>query len=439
MWKPNPGPQTRFMQSPAYEVLYGGAAGGGKSEALLVEALRHVAVPGYHAILFRRTFPELERSLIQRSQALYPGLGGVYRSQQRRWAFPSGATITFGHLEGENDQYKYQSAEFAFLGFDELTSFTEAQYLYLFSRARTTARQESGKPLPVRIRAATNPGGVGHAWVKARFIDPLPPFQIGYFIRENDVERRVAPRIAGALSRQFIPATIADNPVLMEVDSGYRERLMALPLIERERLLNGNWSIAPTGNVFKPEWFQLAQGDPTGLRWARYWDLATSVRTHADYTASARVALDADGVLYISALERFKAEWPETRRRILAVAAAEPGVQVGVEKTGFQLAAIQELRTLPELVGTSLLEVMPKGDKLARALSWSARAEAGKVRLVAGPWVGDFIQECVGFSGDGSTHDDQVDAVSGAVQMLAARAAIALGTHWQEPGPRTED
>ncbi len=433
-WKPNPGPQERFMASPAYEVLYGGAAGGGKSEALLIEALRYVQTPGYQAILLRRTFPELERSLIQRSQGLYPALGGVYRTQQRRWVFPSGAAISFGHLEGKSDQYKYQSAEFAFIGFDELTSFEEEQYLYLFSRARTTARLATGQPLPVRLRAATNPGGVGHAWVKARFIDALAPLEIGYFRRENDVERRVHRRTPGALSRQFIPATIADNPVLMAVDPGYRERLMALPLIERERLLSGNWTIAPSGNVFKAEWFRVVAGEPGGLRWTRYWDLATSVKTHADYTASVRVALDADGVLYIAALVRFKAEWPETRRRILEIAQAEPGVAVGIEKSGFQLAAVQELQTLPELAGTQLLAVTPVGDKLARALPWSARAEAGKVALVAGPWLSEFIAEAVGFAGDGTTHDDQVDAVSGAVQMLTARAALALGTAWRTGG-----
>lgn len=433
-WKPNPGPQEAFMASPAYEVLYGGAAGGGKSEALLVEALRYVHVRDYRAILMRRTFPELERSLIERSRILYPGLQGQYRTQQRRWHFPSGATITFGHMESSRDQYKYQSAEFAFIGFDELTSFEESQYLYLFSRARTTARQANGQAVPVRIRAATNPGGVGHDWVKARFIDPLSPLEIGYFVRENDVDQRVNNGQVGALSRQFIPATVADNPILMDVDPAYEQRLQALPLIERERLLHGNWDIAPTGNVFKAPWFQIVQGAPANLRWVRYWDLATSVRTRADYTASARVALDETGRLYIGGLVRFRSEWPETRRRILAVAQSEPGVAVGVEKSGFQLAAVQELRAMPEMAATQLIEVQPRGDKLARALAWSARAEAGKVALIAGTWIPDFIAECVSFSGDGTTHDDQVDAVSGAVQMLGQGVTVALGKAWRAEG-----
>ena len=421
-WYPNPGPQTKFMQSNAYEVLYGGAAGGGKSEALLVEALRYVHVAGYKAILFRRTYPELEESLIERSHEIYPRLGGQYRVHQKQWRFPSGATISFGHMEGKRDYLRYQSAEFAYIGFDELTSFEEAQYLYLFSRARSTAG------VPVRVRAATNPGGVGHDWVKARFIDKLRPYTVRWFKRISDVDTPVSRSTPGALSRQFIPATVHDNPKLMEADPLYVERLRALPLVERERLLLGNWDITPKGNVFQAGWFRVIKGEPKEgenegqpLRWIRCWDLAVSTKTSADYTASARVALAMDGTLYIADVMRFRAEWPETRRRILATVQREPGVTVAVEKVAFQLAAIQELRREPEMAGVALVEVVPDRDKLSRAYVWSSRAEAGKVALVDGPWVPMFINECVAFSGDGTTHDDMVDAVSGAVSLLARR------------------
>jgi predicted phage terminase large subunit-like protein len=403
------------LRSAAFEVLYGGAAGGGKSEALVVEALRYVHVRGYRAVLFRRTFPELEQSLIQRSMELYPLLDGQYKTQGRRWVFPSGAQVQFGHMAGKTDHLRYQSAEFAFVGFDELTSFGEDQYLYLFSRARTTCGT------PVRVRSATNPGGVGHDWVKKRFIDPLRPMEVGLFRRIDDVDTRVPRGTEGALSRLFIPARVTDNPILVESDPMYVERLRALPLIERERLLEGNWEITPQGNVFRAEWFRRIKSAPEGLRWVRYWDLAVSVKTSADYTASARVALDLDGTLYVADMQRFRAEWPETRRRIVATAQGEPGVMVAVETTAFQLAAIQDLRSDEGMAGTQLMEVRPDRDKLSRALAWSSRAEAGKVRLVEGAWCEGFVQECVGFSGDGTTHDDQVDAVSGAVQVLAVR------------------
>jgi predicted phage terminase large subunit-like protein len=404
------------MSSSAFEVLYGGQAGGGKSEALLVEGLRYVHVAGYRGIIFRRTFPELRQSLIPRSHELYPRLGGAYWVHENVWRFPAGATVHFGHMEGKASHYLYQSAEFAYIGFDELTSFLEEQYLYLFSRARSTVG------VPVRVRSATNPGGVGHEWVKARFIDKLVPGEISWFRRIGDVDTEVEASDLKALARQFIPATVYDNPQLMGADPLYVERLKALPLVERERLLQGNWDISPKGNVFQPGWFRIVKGEPEDVRfWVRYWDLAVSTKTSADYTASGRCGLGEDGTLYVADMERFRAEWPDTRKRIVAKAQREPGVLVGVERSAFQLAALQDLRREPGMVNVALRGVRPDRDKLSRAYAWSSRAEAGKVALVDGPWVPGFINECVAFSGDGTTHDDRVDSVSGAVSLLARR------------------
>ena len=165
-WKPSQGQQEKFHRSPAFEVLYGGQAGGGKTESLLMEALRYANVPGYTGVLFRRTFRELQQpqGLIERSRVEYPILGGLYNDSKFQWRFPApGTMMAFSHMEGERDKLKHQSAEYAYIGFDELTTFTETQYLYLFSRARTT----SG--VPPRIRAGTNPGNIGHDWVKRRW------------------------------------------------------------------------------------------------------------------------------------------------------------------------------------------------------------------------------------------------------------------------------
>lgn len=164
-WKPSQGQQEKFHRSPAFEVLYGGQAGGGKTESLLIEALRYADVPGYTGVLFRRTFRELQQpqGLIERSRMAYPALGGLYNEGKFIWRFPAGSMMVFSHMEAEKDKLKHQSAEYAYIGFDELTTFTEGQYLYLFSRARTTCG------VPSKIRAGTNPGNIGHEWVKRRW------------------------------------------------------------------------------------------------------------------------------------------------------------------------------------------------------------------------------------------------------------------------------
>jgi len=171
------------------------------------------------------------------------------------------------------------------------------------------------------------------------------------------------------------------------------------------------------GAIFKREWFKVVDRAPEGLRWVRFWDLAVSVKATADYTCGARVALAGDGTLYVADVIRGRWEWPEARRIIVQAAVADGGGEIGLEKVAFQLAAVQELRREAALVHCAIREVEPDKDKLARALPWAARAEAGKVALVAGSWAGAFLTEVCDFPF--GEHDDQVDAVSGAVQMLA--------------------
>tara|TARA_Y100000034_G_scaffold122165_1_gene167285 strand:+ start:3617 stop:4963 length:1347 start_codon:yes stop_codon:yes gene_type:complete len=231
------------LESDADEILYGGAAGGGKSEALLIEAMRDIAHPEYRGILFRRTYPELSMSLIDRSRDLYGGRGR-YNEAQHTWVFPSGARIVFAHIQRELDVKRYQSAAFAFIGFDELTSFTQYQYEYMASRNRNTAR------LFNRIRSATNPGGVGHSWVKTRFIDRLEPHRVKWFVRRRGADVEVEEGTPNARSRQFIPAKVSDNPSLTDADPGYVARLEALPEKEAQMLLEGRWDVAFEGLVY---------------------------------------------------------------------------------------------------------------------------------------------------------------------------------------------
>jgi predicted phage terminase large subunit-like protein len=204
--------------------------------------------------------------------------------------------------------------------------------------------------------------------------------------------------------------------------------------LEKTRATIGSWEFEALyqgrprpleGALFKREWFRVADRAPEGLTWVRFWDLAVSVKETADFTVGGRAALAEDGTLYIADVVRGRWEWPAAKKIIIQTALADGPGEVGIEKVAFQLAAVQELRQEPALLAHTIREVEPDRDKVARALPWAARAEAGKVVLVIGDWIGDFLAEVCDFPlGE---HDDQVDAVSGGVQMLAGRREILIG------------
>lgn len=250
VWKPQPR-QIAFMQRPEDEALYGGAAGGGKSEALIIEALRQVHIPHYRALILRKTYPELSE-LIDKSQKYYPAAfpGCKYNDTKHAWTFPSGARITFGAMQRDQDKHKYQGRAFDFIGFDELTHFTYSQYSYLVSRNRP-----SGKGTRVYMRATANPGGVGHGWVKERFITAAPPMTT---IRENiDIRYPDGHTETRQKTRIFVPAQVFDNVALMQNDPDYITRLASMPEAEKKALLYGDWD-SFSGQVFT-EW----RNDPT--------------------------------------------------------------------------------------------------------------------------------------------------------------------------------
>ena len=229
-WTPNPR-QAEFLSIPdsVFEGLYGGQAGGGKSDCLLNLPLvkQFHNHPRFKGIIFRRTYPEAQE-LISRSEAqgLYAGFGATYNKQRRAWEFPSGAIIRFGHMEYDSDAGKYDSDEYNYIAFDELTTFTQYQYKYLYSRCRS-----SSKELPAFIRAGTNPGGVGNLWVRDYFVEPA---------REGNV--LIRDKVT-KLTRIFIPARLEDNPHLMEADPNYRNKLLAMPERDRQAKLYGDWYV----------------------------------------------------------------------------------------------------------------------------------------------------------------------------------------------------
>jgi len=245
IFKPNPGPQTEFLAASEREVLYGGAAGGGKSAGLLADPLRYFANPNFNGLLLRRTNDEL-RELVWASQELYPKAypGAKWAEKKSQWTFPSGARLWMTYLERPEDVLRYQGQAFSWIGFDELTQHpTSFAWDYMRSRLRTT-----DPDLPIFMRATTNPGGPGHQWVKKMFIDPAPPNHKFVAKDPESGEDLVYPEThdkAGEplFFRRFIPASLYDNPYLTD-DGSYEANLLSLPENQRRQLLEGDWAIA---------------------------------------------------------------------------------------------------------------------------------------------------------------------------------------------------
>ena len=384
--------QRAFLALSEAEVLFGGAAGPGKSAALLMAALQYVHLPDYAALLLRRTYADLSLpgALMSRAQEWLAPTDAKWSEVTKTWTFPSGATLTFGYLEHENARYRYQSTEFSLIGFDELTQFSETQYRYMFSRLR----RREGSQIPLRMRSASNPGGTGHDWVKLRFLDTYEP------------------------DRVFLPARLADNP---HVDQeAYIQSLSHLDPVTVQQLLAGDWSARQSGDLFRRESFPVVDAVPDGCRWVRYWDLAATAAAPGkspDYTAGALVGL-LDGVWYIADMRRLQGP-PASVEALVWQTAQLDGKRVAVrmeqEPGSSGVNTIDHYRRRV-LVGYDFRGVRSTGSKIERSRPVSSAAHAGNIRLVLGDWVHAFLDEIEAFPN--GSHDDQVDAVSGAVSVL---------------------
>lgn len=433
-WTPNPGPQTMFLLDFGRESMYGGAVGGGKSIALLMAASQFLHVPGYNALLLRKTFADLERpkALMDIAAEWWRGRPGIYFDRQKHaytFTIPDAlgggySRVTFGGLDTENDRFKYQGGAFHFVAFDELTQFNERDYRYLFSRMRRVATGPLAR-IPIRMRSATNPGGVGHDWVNKRFIKPWEAWRRGQ-----------APRPV----RNFHPALLDDNPMLDQED--YLASLEELDPITRAQLLKGDWSIRPDGRMFKRQWFKLVKRSevPGNCVWVRFWDMASTEEMPAtgqlkdpDYTAGALVGRSPDGRYFVADMKHWRHEaadndllvgatgWLDTRR-VVQVMEQEPGSSGKI--------TIHHYRT-QVFDGLNFRGLPSTGSKVVRATPVASQANAGNVYLVSdGSWdVDEFLDEIEIFP-DGS-HDDMVDAVSGAMGVLSKMhiGALNFGVH----------
>jgi predicted phage terminase large subunit-like protein len=421
---PHPTQRVFLLLDHVLEAFFGGAAGGGKSDALLMAALQYVDVPGYNAILFRRTFQDLSLpgSLLDRARDWLQGTDAKWDDREHTWRFPNpefdatvykgGATLTFAYLQTEMQKHRYAGADFQFIGFDESTSFSETMYQFLFSRLR----KDMDLDVPLRMRSASNPGNKGHAWVKRRFI----------------TEGRAKGRV-------FVPSVVQDNPSLNIEE--YLISLEQLDPITRMRLLKGDWDIRE-GGMFKREWFgKVLQTAPQAetFRTVRYWDLAATEEDDGlpsgndpDWTVGAKLGLDTHTrLLYM--LDQRRGRWsPQGVEANVKATAAQDGTRTPIrieQEPGAAGKSLISYYTRHVLQGYSVRGVPQSQSKETRAGPFASQAEAGNIYVVEGPWLSDFLDEAEGFPN--VEHDDQIDAWSGAFNDLMKGVEVASHSYVQ--------
>lgn len=424
---PQPGPQTAFLASAADIAIYGGAAGGGKTWALLMEPLRHVAREGFSAVVFRRTTVQArnEGGLWDESGRLYPFMGGRALESQLCWRFPSGASVRFAHLEHDKTVLDWQGAQIPLICFDELTHFSARQFWYMVSRNRSMC---GVRPY---IRATCNPDA--DSWVAefiAWWIDPdtgapIPERSgaVRWFVRVG--ERLVWADDREELCRRypktppksltFVPARLEDNAALNAADPGYLANLLALPAVERERLLGGNWKIRPAaGLLFRRNWCPVVEAAPADMKLVRGWDLAATPKTESndpDWTCGTKIGRTTDGRYFVLDHVRLR-ETPAKVEQLIRNTATHDGaaVEISLPQDPGQAGKAQAHALVRLLDGFTARATVESGDKQTRFGPFSAQAEAGNVFVLRGTWNEAWFEALEGFP-DGR-HDDDADSTS---------------------------
>jgi phage terminase large subunit-like protein len=422
--------QAEFLVYEGREALFGGAAGGGKSVALLLAALQYVEEPGYAALILRRTYTQLAKadSILAKAKEWLigrPGRKPHYNGEEHKFTFPSGATLEFGHFQHEDKKHDYQGGSWAFVGADEATQFTGDMLAY----PRTRQRRPVGSLLPIRWRGATNPGGIGHDYVKTRYV------------------KTPEGRDPGTPDRQFFPATIADNPNLDRDDYVKQLRESGVDPLTLEQLLNGDWD-AVAGGRFRRDWFGAFSRDPHGPDFVQLWrtdqagrrslverflwrnctrfqtcDPAASASSAADYFVLSTWLVSPRSHLLWWGCERDRLELPEQVALCQTSYARHRPAFVCIEEVMNQRGLAQMLRRskAPVMV---VRGVTPGGRrKLEHALGAVVLASDGRLFLPeddpAFP-LDDVVGEVTRFTGDESldANDDIVDTLSYAAEQL---------------------
>ena len=440
--KPQEGPQTQFMATPANVCIYGGAAGGGKSYGLLLSPLRYKNVPGFGCTIFRRNFNQIfsQGGLWDESMQIYRGIRGADPKIARgQWWFRDKdgnivSKVTFAHIERDEDVHKWQGAQICEIGFDELTHFSEKTFFYMLSRNRSTCG------VTPFVRATCNPDA--DSWV-SKFIewwidkDTGYPIQersgkIRWFIRRNETlywantrqelweqfdlqteEERQEPR-----SVTFIASKLQDNKELLRVNPGYLANLKALSVIERERLLNGNWKIKAAAGLFfkRTQLGDILDKVPNDvIRWVRCWDLAATEKTEDGdpaYTSGVLIGKRKNGRYVIADVINRQMSASDVRKTIKLTAQADRAaykrVRIRLPKDPGQAGKEQAESYIKYLAGFDVKTVAETGSKEARAEPMAAQWQAGNFDLVAGPWNEEYLLQLENFP-DGK-FKDMVDA-----------------------------
>lgn len=439
--------QKAFLSLDAQEALYGGAASGGKSDALIFGALQFVDRPNYSALLMRRQEVDLNKAgaILDRARSWFAGTAAKWDAKLFGFRFPSydsnpGASISFGFFQHDNDRGKWKGTEYQYIGIDELTEWPEAHYLFMFSRLR-------GKVggVPTRMRAGTNPGGVGHEWVWNRFVryskqlGTGTPYDDGkgqgwrfgeragspYFVSEPSVQAQELGKQYGvpAVGACFVPAFVDDNPAVNAAE--YLMNLARGDETEFAWYAKGDWTAVPPGQFFKREWFtEYLEAAPPGIFWIRYWDLAATEgdtkaaaaeRSGPAWTAGAKLGIwrqkSGDHKLVIANMRREKLEPGGVREFVKATGESDTKrVQIVIEQDPGQAGKDQVInyqRTV--LFGWSVHGNRATGPKETYWAQLAAFAKAGGIVLVRGEWNEALIKELVSLP---AAKKDQADACS---------------------------
>lgn len=452
--RPQEGPQEEFLSTAADIAVYGGAAGGGKSFALLLEPLRHMDNPHFTGVIFRRETPQIINpgGMWGESVKLYGQFDMQPNRQLLSWRTDKCAEfMKFSHLQYEDDVLNWQGSQLTYIGFDELTHFTESQFFYMMSRNRSMAG------VPGYMRATCNPDP--DSWV-AKFLEwwidqdtgiPIPERAgvLRWFIRNGDEmiwadtreelwddlqsdvpeDERLIPT-----SVTFIPAKVTDNKILLKKDPAYLARLRALSRVDRARLEGGNWKIRPkAGEMFQTDWFEVVDALPTNIvREIRYWDRAATEphegNKNPDWTVGVKLVRDGYGTFYVADVVRVRKTPLEVKKTIRNTATQDGfSCKVGIEQDPGQ-AGKAEADDLVRFLAGFIVEAYPVTKaKETRAKPFSAQVQAGNVKVLRAPWNRAFFSELENFPSDSETaKDDQVDASAGGFNaMMTGRHVLS--------------
>lgn len=445
--EPQIGPQYEFLATNADIAIYGGAAGGGKSYGLLLDPLRHHNNPKFGGTIFRRTSVQVrnEGGLWDESMNIYPLFNAHPREAFLSWIFPSKMSLGFAHLEHDKDVFNWQGSQIPWIGFDELTHFSEQQFFYMLSRNRSTS---GVKP---RIRATCNPD-------PDSFVRRLIDWWIGpdgfpiqersgilrWFIRKDDqfIWANTPDEIHAQYGRgseiqpksvTFIPSKLQDNKILMQKDPGYLANLLAQGRVDRMRLLEGNWNVRATaGMMFQRQWFPIVDAIPAGwISSVRFWDRAATkvseTNQDPDWTRGLRLYKYLDGRWCVADLKSVRDTPGEVERLIKNTASHDgTGVRVMSQQDPGSAGVMEAQHFVRMLQGYDARTMTTSKDKVTRAKPVSAQCEAGNVLVLRAPWNDDFFNELENFSDNEKeyAHDDIVDVLSGAFNELCGGASL---------------